>query len=249
MAPPKKAAKVAPQATSNDNSSVDGFVNDLVKELNKEHGERIAYNLGTDMSPTHVERWISTGSQQLDYIISNRRNGGAPEGRIIEIFGAPSSGKSHIAVLMARSTQRMGGVAVYIDTENATSPENLALLGVDVRKRFAFVETGCTEEVFKVMESTILKFRALDKDVPLTIVWDSVAATSPKAELEGDYDKDTIGLQARVLSKGLRKITQIIGNKNVTLVLLNQTRTKVGVMYGDPCVSPETMISIRRKAQ
>jgi len=243
MAPPKKNAQPAAAKNTDDNSlsSVDNFVNDLVKDLNKEHGERIAYNLGTDMSPTHVERWISTGSRQLDYIISNKRNGGVPEGRIIEIFAAPSTGKSHIAILIARATQRMGGVAVYIDTENATSPENLSLLGVNVRQRFAFVETGCTEEVFKVMESTIMKFRALDKNVPLTIIWDSVAATSPKSELEGDYDKDTIGLQARVLSKGLRKITQIIGNKNVTLILLNQTRTKVGVMYGDPTTTPGGM--------
>ena len=134
----------------------------------------------------------------------------------------------------------MGGVCIYIDTENATSPENLEMMGIDIRHRFAYVETACTEEVFKVMESSILKFRALSKNVPLTIVWDSVAASSPKAELEGDYDKDTIGLQARVISKGLRKIAQLIGNKNVLLVIVNQIRVKVG------CVAPDSIVEYRK---
>ena len=121
----------------NDNS--DNFTSDLIKQLNKEHGTRVAYNLESDDSPTHVNRWISTGSKQLDYIIANRRNGGFPEGRIVEIFGPPSIGKSHIAIQVARSTQQLGGIVVYIDTENATSVENLQLLGVDISKRFVYV--------------------------------------------------------------------------------------------------------------
>lgn len=83
-----------------------------------------------------------------------------------------------------------------------------------------------------------MKAKAMDKDVPITIIWDSVAATSPKAELVGEYDKDTIGLQARAISKGMRKITGIIANQNVLFVILNQTRTKIGVMYGDPTTTP-----------
>ena len=107
------------------NNEIEDFTSDLILSLNKEHGSRVAYNLSQDESPTHVKRWISTGSRLLDYICSNRRNGGLPEGRIIEIFGPPSIGKSHIATQIARSTQNMGGIAVYIDTENATSVENL----------------------------------------------------------------------------------------------------------------------------
>jgi len=216
----------------------DEFTSDLIKSLNKEHGSRIAYNLSTDESPTHVNRWISTGSKQLDYIIANRPNGGLPEGRIVEIFGPPSIGKSHIAIQIARSTQRSGGIVVYIDTENATSVENLSLLGVDIDKRFVYVDTHCTEEVLAIAESTILKAKAMDKDVPVTIIWDSVAATSPKAELTGDYDQNSIGLQARAISKGMRKITGVIANQNVLLICLNQTRTKIGVMYGDPTTTP-----------
>ena len=219
----------------------DDFTDDLIKSLNKSHGTRVAYNLALDDSPTHVKRWISTGSRQLDYIISNRRGGGLPEGRIVEIFGPPSIGKSHIAIQIARSTQKMGGIVVYIDTENATSVENLGLLGVDVKKRFVYVDTHCTEEVLSIAEETILKAKAMNKDVPVTIIWDSVAASSPKAELTGDYDKDSIGLQARAISKGMRKITGVIANQNVLLICLNQIRTKIGVMYGDPTTTPGGM--------
>jgi len=214
------------------------FTSDLIKSLNKEHGSRVAYNLAEDTAPTHVKRWISTGSKLLDYICSNRRNGGLPEGRIVEIFGPPSIGKSHIATQIARSTQEMGGIIVYIDTENATSVENLQNLGVDVSNRFVYVDTHCTEEVLSIAEATIMKAKAMDKDIPVTIVWDSVAASSPKAELLGDYDKESIGLQARAISKGMRKITGVIGQTNTLFVILNQTRTKIGVMYGDPTTTP-----------
>ena len=219
----------------------DDFTSDLISSLNKEHGSRIAYNLSIDTSPAHVKRWISSGSRQIDLIVANKANGGLPEGRIVEIFGPPSIGKSHIATQIARSTQLMGGIAVYIDTENGTSVENLAALGVDVSKRFVYVDTHCTEEVLDIAEKTILKAKAMAKDVPITIIWDSVAASSPKAELEGAYDKETIGLQARAISKGMRKITGVIGDQNVLFVILNQIRTKIGVMYGDPTTTPGGM--------
>lgn len=219
-------------------SLVDDFTTDLIKAINKDHGSKIAYNLHQEISPTHVKRWVSTGSTQLDYIASNRRNGGLPEGRIIEIFGPPSIGKSHIAIQIARTTQKMGGIVVYIDTENATSVENLGLLGVDISKRFVYVDTHCTEEVLSTAESTILKAKGMNKDVPVTIIWDSVAASSPKAELLGDYDKESIGLQARAISKGMRKITGVIGESNALMICLNQVRTKIGVLYGDPDTTP-----------
>ena len=219
-------------------NGMEDFTSDLIQALNKEHGSRVAYNLSVDTSPTHVNRWISTGSKLLDYICSNRRDGGLPEGRIVEIFGPPSIGKYYIATLIARSTQKMGGVVVYIDTENATSVENLGLLGVDVSNRFVYVDTHCTEEVLAIAEATIMKARAMEKDVPVTIVWDSVAASSPKAELLGDYDQNSIGLQARAISKGMRKITGVIANQNVLFVILNQTRMKIGVMFGDPETTP-----------
>jgi RecA/RadA recombinase len=240
MAPRKK---VAPEGDTTKANQNDDFTAELINSLNKDIGHRVAYNLASDQSPTHVKRWISTGSKQLDYIVSNRRDGGLPEGRIIEIFGPPSIGKSHIATHIARSTQAVGGIVVYIDTENATNPENLKALGVDISKRFVYVDTHCTEEVFDIAEKTILKAKAVSRNVPITIIWDSVAASSPKAELEGAYDKDTIGLQARVISKGMRKITGVIGDQSVLFVCLNQIRTKIG------CVAPETMVTVRKSKQ
>jgi recombination protein RecA len=232
---------MAKKDTTAPKTAADDFTSELISSLNKDHGSRIAYNLSVDTSPTHVKRWISSGSKQLDLIISNRANGGLPEGRIVEVFGPPSIGKSHIATQIARATQTMGGIVVYIDTENGTSVENLAALGVDVSKRFVYVDTHCTEEVLDIAEKTILRAKAMAKDVPITIIWDSVAASSPKAELEGAYDKDTIGLQARAISKGMRKITGVIGDQNVLFVILNQIRTKIGVMHGDPTTTPGGM--------
>ena len=216
----------------------DDFTSQLIRSLNKDYKTKVAYNLSEDESPTQVKRWVSSGSKMLDYICANKPDGGFPEGRIVEIFGPPSIGKSHIATQIARSTQQMGGIVVYIDTENATSIENLGNLGVDVAQRFVYVDTHCTEEVLDLAEKTILKARAMEKDVPITIIWDSVAASSPKAELLGDYDKETIGLQARAISKGMRKITGVIGQTNTLFVILNQIRTKIGVMYGDPDTTP-----------
>lgn len=236
MAPPKKEKKEKSEGEGKNltGAQLDDFSQELIRQLNKEHGSNIAFNLASDDAPTDVKRWISTGSKELDYIISNQRDGGFPEGRIVEIQGPPSCGKSHIGFEVAKSTQRMGGIVVYVDTENATSPTNLAQLGIDVARRFVFVQTACTEEILSVIESTITKARAMTKDVPVTVIWDSVSQSSPKAELEGDYDQNTIGLQARVLSKGMRKIANVIGGQKVLLLLMSQQRTKIGVMYGDP---------------
>lgn len=236
------APKTKKEVSAINADNLDDFSSDLIKSMNAEFGTRVAYNLGTSESPTHVKWWISTGSKLLDYAISNRRNGGMPSGRIIEISGMPSTGKSHIAFQVARTVQQMGGLVVYIDTENATPVEKLATMGIDVSKRFVYCDTHMTEEVFSIMESTIRKATELSKkEIPILVVWDSVAATSPKAELEGEYDKDTMGLQARVISKGMRKITGLIGQNNVTLICTNQVRMKIGMIFGDPTTTPGGM--------
>ena len=244
MAKKEKDVALAPKREADDLTS------ELIRDLNKQFSARVAYNLSEDSAPTHVKRWISTGSVLLDYIVSNRRSGGMPEGRIVEISGMPSTGKSHIAFLMAKNVQAMGGLVVYVDTENAVPVDKLAAMGIDVRKRFVYCDTHCTEEVFSIIESTITKAKqVMDKDIPILVVWDSVAATSPKAELDGEYDQNSVGLQARTISKGMRKITGVIGHNNVTLVCLNQLRSAIGVMHGDPmCVEPaSTRIKIRFK--
>jgi recombination protein RecA len=114
------------------------------------------------------------------------------------------------------------------------NPETLGDLGIDITKNFIYAEPSCIEDVFKVVESTINRVKLSNKDVPVTIVWDSVAATPPKAEIMAEVDKDGIGQAARAISKGMRRITQLIGTSNVLFILLNQIRYKIGVMYGDP---------------
>jgi recombination protein RecA len=233
-----KKSKLESDNQEEDNTVAD-MTNELIKALNKEFGQRIAYNLAEDEAPTIVKRWLDAGSIQLNYAMRNATGGGYPEGRIIEISGAPSIGKSHLAYHAAAMAQKQGGLVVYIDTENATPVAKLATMGIDVRKRFVYCDSHCTEEVFSIIESTILKAKQiLDKNVPILVVWDSVAATSPKAELDGEYEDNTIGLQARVISKGMRKLTGVIGQNNVTLLILNQLRTAIGVTHGDPDVTP-----------
>lgn len=220
-------------------AEVDSMMSSLIRDINKEFGTRVAYNLSEMDAPTVVKRWIDTGSIQINYAIRNATGGGYPEGRIIEISGAPSIGKSHLAYHAAAITQKMGGLVVYIDTENATPVAKLANMGIDVRKRFVYCDSHCTEEVFSIIESTVLKAKQIvEKNVPILVIWDSVAATSPKAELDGEYEDNTIGLQARVISKGMRKLTGVIGHNNVTLLCLNQLRTAIGITHGDPDVSP-----------
>ena len=220
-------------------SEVDDMMKDLISSINKEFGTRVAFNLSEMDAPTIVKRWIDTGSIQLNYAIKNALGGGYPEGRIIEISGPPSSGKSHLAYHAASVIQKMGGLVVYVDTENSVPVQKLAAMGIDVRKRFVYCDSHCTEEVFSIIESTILKAKqVIEKNVPILVIWDSVAATSPKAELEGEYEDNSIGLQARVISKGMRKITGVIAQNNVTLLCLNQIREKIGVMYGDPTTTP-----------
>lgn len=220
-------------------AEVDSMMSSLIRDINKEFGTRVAYNLSEMDAPTVVKRWIDTGSIQINYAIRNATGGGYPEGRIIEISGAPSIGKSHLAYHAAAITQKMGGLVVYIDTENATPVAKLANMGIDVRKRFVYCDSHCTEEVFSIIESTVLKAKQIvEKNVPILVIWDSVAATSPKAELDGEYEDNTIGLQARVISKGMRKLTGVIGHNNVTLLCLNQLRSAIGVTHGDPDVSP-----------
>lgn len=221
----------------------DDISGELIKALNKEFGNRVAYNLATDESPTHVKRWIPTGSTLLDYAIANRREGGYPEGRIIELAGMPSTGKTHMACAAGCAVQQMGGLVVYAETENAIMPSHLEDLGLDIGRRFVYADPSHTEDVFKLAEETIVKTRAAveRKGMPILFVWDSVAATSPKAELDGDYDQNTVGLQARTISKCMRKITGIVGSNNVTFMALNQLRMKIG------CVGPDTEVSVRRR--
>lgn len=209
----------------------------LIKELNKGHELPVAFSLNGE-NPTEIKDFISTGSTILDYIISNRRNGGIPAGKITEIVGEEASGKSLLATQILANTQKKGGIAVYLDTENAANPDFMKRIGLDLNK-LVYMQPGSIEECYEQVEKIIGMARAKDTKCPVTIVWDSTAATPPKAELEGDYDPNSrIGLAAKAHAKGMRKITQMVGSEKITLVLTNQLKTKIGVMFGDPMTTP-----------
>lgn len=218
------------------------LIDELASTLNKKYkGEKIAYNLVEDEdSPTNVDEWISTGSTTLDLAISNRLDGGYPVGRIIEIAGWEQSGKSLLAAHAVLSTQRKGGIAVYIDTENRTSMEFWRAIGINVEE-VVYTTVDTMERVFQVMESIITKVRASNSKEKrlVTIVVDSVAAASTEPEKDDDFDKGGWNTdKAIIMSKALRKMTGMIGRERVLCIFTNQLREKMGVMFGDNTITP-----------
>lgn len=208
---------------------------ELASELNKTNkDQKVAFFLGQDDAPTNVEGWISTGAAMLDVAISNRPYGGLPVGRITEVTGLEQSGKSLLSAHLLAETQRQGGVAVLIDTETAVSREFLEAIGVDVSK-LLYVSADSVEQIFEFTETIIEKVRTTQKDKLVTIVVDSVAAASTKNELAADYGKDGYATdKAIIISKAMRKITNLIGRQKITLVFTNQLRQKMNAMFGDP---------------
>ena len=160
----------------------------LADTLNKQQKTKRLHSSLTRMAPTNVEGWISTGTAMLDVAVSNRPYGGLPVGRITEITGLEQSGKSLLAAHLLAETQKQGGVAVLIDTETAVSREFLDAIGVDVSK-LLYVSADSVEQIFDYCETIIEKVRTADRDKLVTIVVDSVAA-STKNELAADYNKD-----------------------------------------------------------
>ena len=208
----------------------------LADNLNKNFkNNRVAYFLdGSDSTPTDIKEFISTGSSILDLAISNRPNGGIAVGRITEINGLESSGKSLIGTHILAETQKKGGLAVYIDTETSVSREWLETIGIDVQN-LLYLHVETVEDIFECIENIITKIRESDRDRLVTILVDSLAAASTKVEMEADFDKDGWATaKAIVISKAMRKITQMIGRERVALVFTNQLRQKLGVMFGDP---------------
>ena len=208
----------------------------LAESLNKQSkDQKVAFFLDSDEAPTNVEGWVSTGASLLDVAISNRPYGGLPVGRITEVTGLEQSGKSLLSAHLLAETQKLGGLAVLIDTENAVSAEFLNAIGVDVSKML-YVAAETVEECFEYTETIIEKVRVASKDKYVTIVVDSVAAASTKKEMDADYDKDGYATdKAIIISKAMRKITNLIGRQKITLVFTNQLRQKMNAMpFSDP---------------
>ena len=171
---------------------------------------------------------IPTTSMSIDYALGV---GGVPRGRAIEIFGPESSGKTTLALHLVAEAQRQGGVAAFIDAEHALDPEYAAKLGVDV-DNLMVSQPDSGEQALEITE-ILIRSGALD-----VVIIDSVAALVPKAELDGEMGDTHVGLQARLMSQAMRKLTGIISKSNTSLIFINQIREKIGVMFGSPETTP-----------
>jgi len=215
----------------------------IAETINKEFKSqnlKTAYFLEGDTdAPTIVKEWVSTGSTILDLAISNRKNGGFPVGRVCEITGLEQSGKSLIAAHALLSTQKKGGLAVYIDTENALSSEYLTAIGLNL-KEMIYVPLETVEDIFATVDVIIDKVRSSDKDRLVTIVIDSIAGASTKTEMSADFDKDGYATaKALIISKAMRKITNLIGRERICLIITNQLRQKLNApAFSDPWTTP-----------
>jgi len=217
----------------------DELVELLANELNKANkdGGKIAYFLDEQENPAEISDWISTGSSILDLAISNRPHGGLPVGKMVEFNGLEGTGKSLLSAHVVADTQKKGGIAVVIDTENSAAPEFWKSLGVDLSK-LLYVQCETVEDIFEKMEQMIGIVRKSNKDRILTIIVDSVAAASTKVELESDHGKDGYATgKSIIISKAMRKITTMIGRQKVLTVFTNQLRQNLNAMaFGDKYV-------------
>lgn len=191
-------------------------------KIEKDFGKGSLMRLGD--RPDEKIPVIPTGALSLDAALGI---GGVPRGRIIEIYGAESSGKTTIALHIIAEAQKMGGVAAFIDAEHALDPSYAAAIGVDT-DNLLVSQPDNGESALEITE-TLVRSGAID-----VIVVDSVAALTPKAEIEGDMGDSHMGLQARLMSQALRKLTAIVNKSKTCLIFINQTRMKLGVMFGNP---------------
>ncbi len=197
-----------------------------IEQIEREFGRGSLMRLG-ETAKQRVEV-IPTGSLSLDLALGV---GGIPRGRVTEIFGSESSGKTTLAQHIIAEAQKAGGTAVYIDAENALDPAYAAACGVDIEAlHVSQPDTG--EQALEIAERLV---RSMGVDI---IVVDSVAALVPKAELEGDMGDSHVGLQARLMSQALRKLTSAINRSRTSVVFINQLREKVGIVFGNPEVTP-----------
>ncbi len=191
--------------------------------IEKQYGKGAVMKLGDSSAQMSVET-IPTGSLSLDVALGL---GGIPKGRIVEIYGPESSGKTTVTLHMIAEVQKRGGIAGFIDAEHALDPVYAKNIGVDIDNLY-ISQPDSGEQALEITE-TMVRSGAID-----IIVVDSVAALVPKAEIEGDMGDSHVGLQARLMSQALRKLTSVISKSNCTVVFINQLREKVGVMFGNP---------------
>lgn len=194
-----------------------------IAQIEKQYGKGSVMKLGDNSSNMNVET-VPTGSLSLDIALGL---GGLPKGRIVEVYGPESSGKTTVALHCVAEVQKRGGIAGFIDAEHALDPVYARNIGVDIDNLY-ISQPDCGEQALEITE-TMVRSGAVD-----IVVVDSVAALVPKAEIDGDMGDSHVGLQARLMSQALRKLTAVISKSNCIVIFINQLREKVGVMFGNP---------------
>ena len=194
-----------------------------ISQIEKQYGKGAVMKLGDPSAQMNVET-IPTGSLSLDLALGL---GGIPKGRIVEIYGPESSGKTTVTLHMIAEVQKRGGIAGFIDAEHALDPIYAKNIGVDIDNLY-ISQPDCGEQALEITE-TMVRSGAID-----IVVVDSVAALVPKAEIDGEMGDSHVGLQARLMSQALRKLTAVISKSNCTVIFINQLREKVGVLFGSP---------------
>ena len=193
-----------------------------LSQIDKQFGKGTVMRLGDSANNMEVSV-IPTGAMNLDIALGL---GGIPKGRIVEIYGPESSGKTTVTLHMISEVQKSGGIAGFVDAEHALDPVYAKNIGVDIDNLYVS-QPDSGEQALEIVE-TMVRSGALD-----IVVVDSVAALVPKAEIDGDMGDSHVGLQARLMSQALRKLTSVISKSNCTVVFINQLREKVGVMFGE----------------
>ena len=194
-----------------------------ISNIEKQFGKGSVMKLGDSATNMNVE-CIPTGSLSLDIALGL---GGVPKGRVVEIYGPESSGKTTVALHMVAEVQKRGGIAGFIDAEHALDPVYAKNIGVDIDNLY-ISQPDSGEQALEICE-TMVRSGAID-----IVIVDSVAALVPKAEIDGDMGDSHVGLQARLMSQALRKLTPVISKSNCVVIFINQLREKVGVMFGNP---------------
>ena len=217
----KKEETVSKESESKEKNARLKAVELAVEQIERQFGQGSIMKLGEGMKVA-VET-IPTGSLSLDLALG----GGIPKGRIVEIYGPESSGKTTLALHAVAEVQKQGGLAAFIDAEHAVDPEYAAKIGVNLDD-LLISQPGTGEQALEICE-TLVRSSAVD-----IVVVDSVAALVPRAEIEGDMGDSHMGLQARLMSQALRKLTGVIAKSKTTVIFINQLRMKIGVMFGNP---------------
>ncbi|MCC6934587.1 MAG: recombinase RecA [Candidatus Yanofskybacteria bacterium] len=212
----KEDKKGAVEAGENKNVSL------AIREIQEKYGDGSIMKLG-DARKVDVDV-IPTGSISLDIALGV---GGMPRGRIVEVYGPESSGKTTLALHLVAEIQKLGGVAAYVDAEHALDPEYAKKIGVNVQD-LLISQPDNGEQALEIVE-TLVKSGGI-----ALVVVDSVAALTPRAEIEGEMDQQHVGLQARLMSHALRKLTGVVSKTNTTVLFINQIRQKIGIMFGNP---------------